>query len=222
MKTPVLIAALISGMLAGGCTTSHSDVPLATNFPVTQQAKLQAAGHWAVIAGDVARHLSRDVGTNRPLAILAPQDGSPFEQAFARMLASALVAEGIPVNSSSSGALDVVFETQTLRFAPGRIQSRHHGALTLLAGGLWALAAVDASAAGVATAGLVAEDARGALTSGYASGDTPATEILITVRVSDNERYLAHRSLVYYTSDSDRTLYRNDATARPIELKGGR
>lgn len=221
-KSTALLAPMVLGILAAGCAAPHSEVPLATSFPTTEQPKLQAAAHWSVIANDVARHLSRDVGNTRPLAVRAPETGSPFEHAFARQLASALVAEGLTVQNVPDGALDVVFETQTVEFAPGRSQGRHHGALTLLAGGLWALAAVDATAAGVATAAVVAEDARGTLSSGYAHGDTPATEILITVHVSDEARYLAHRSFIYYTADRDRTLYRPGNGMHAIELRGER
>ncbi len=221
MNTRHFGGAIALALLAAGCAAPYSETPLATNFPTSKQPKVQAAGHWAAIAQDVARQISRDLSDSGPLHVQESRAPSEFERAFSRQLVSALMAEGRSVSRSPDAAKVLAFETQTVRFSPDRFQNRQIGGLTLIAGGLWALAAVDASAAGVATAGAVAYDGHQALTSEFARGDTPATEILITVHVSEGDRYIAHRSLVYYAADSDRLLYEGGSGVHAVHLKGG-
>ncbi|WP_018413062.1 hypothetical protein [Methyloversatilis thermotolerans] len=221
--TPAAIphGALFLLILLAGCAAPYSETPLATNFPTSRQPKLQAADHWATIARDVARQLAAGLNDSRPVHIDEASSRSEFERAFARQLASALMEQGHAVSRSPHDALILAFDTQVVRFSPDRLQSRDHGGLTLLASGLWALAAVDATAAGAATAGVAGYDGYRAASSEFARGDTPATEILITVHVSDGARYLAHRSLVYYAADGDRALYDPGSGGHPIRMQGG-
>ena len=41
----------------------------------------------------------------------------------------------------------------------------------------------------------------------FSSGETPKTEIIVTLSVTDQYRYLARSTSAYYVADSDRELY---------------
>lgn len=220
MNTRHLGTALALGALLGGCAAPHSETPLATNFPTTKQPKVQAAGHWSVIARDVAAQIARDLKDERPLFVRESSARTHFNLAFEKQLISALIEQGRTVNRTPQGALVLEFDTRTLRFSADRPQYRHSGTATMLAAGLWGLAVADASAAGVATAGVAGADAYGWFRSEFASGATPQTEIIITAQVSDEQRFLAHRTHVYYVADGDRALYDAGSGTHTIRLNG--
>ena len=44
-------------------------------------------------------------------------------------------------------------------------------------------------------------------TAQFAPGDTPKTEMIVTVSVADEQRYYARNTSVYYTNDEDLSLY---------------
>lgn len=220
MNTRHLGATLALGALLGGCAAPHSETPLATNFPTTKQPKVQAAGHWSVIARDVAAQITRDLKDERPLFVRESSARTHFNLAFEKQLISALLEQGRTVNRTPQGALVLEFDTRTLRFSADRPQYKHTGTATMLAAGLWGLAVADASAAGVATAGAVGSDAYGWFRSEFASGATPQTEIIVTAQVSDEQRFLAHRTHVYYVADGDRALYDAGSGTHTIRLNG--
>ncbi|MEK9940416.1 MAG: hypothetical protein VW548_05560, partial [Methylotenera sp.] len=77
-------------------------------------------------------------------------------------------------------------DTQVLQFSPDRLQAKTVGIPTLIATGLWAVAeASSVSAAGVATGVIAGSDALIFMNSDKASGQTPKTEIIVGVTVSD-------------------------------------
>jgi hypothetical protein len=56
-------------------------------------------------------------------------------------------------------------------------------------------------------AGVGAYDSYNWFNDQFAPGATPRTEIILTVSVTDQYRYLARNSSAYYVADSDRPLY---------------
>lgn len=204
--TPV-VAALACLSLLAGCATPYSEAPLATNFPTTKQSKLQAASHWNVIAGDIAQQMSAGLREKRPLYVNLSAVRTTFDRAFANQLISALVAEGFPVRTSPAGALSVEVDTQAVRFSANRPQYRYVGAPTALMTGVWALHSAEATVGAVLYAGVAAADAYAWFQSEFATGDTPQTEMIVTISVSDGNQYLARSTNIYYVADSDSRLY---------------
>lgn len=221
MRTRCISALFAVAAFVGGCATPFSEAPLATNFSTTKQQKAQAAGHWNVIAKDVAMQITSGFNDSRPLFVKEGATRTSFDHAFANQLISALVEQGRIVSKTSRGALVVEIETQSLHFSANRPQYRHAGEATLLAAGVWALVAVDATAGGVVTAGIVGADAYSWFKSEFASGVTPQTEIIITTSIGDDSRYLTRYTSVYYVADTDRSLYEAAPTLQTIRVKGG-
>lgn len=211
MRNVSAVAAAICLPLLAGCATPYSEAPLATNFPTTKQQKLQAAAHWNVIAGDVARQIAADLKEKPPLHVNPPTAKTEFNRAFGNLLVSALVAEGFSVQKTPVGAKSVDVDTQAVRFSADRPQYEFVGKPTAVMTGLWALRDVKLTtvarvlAAGIGAAAVY--DAHAWFRSEFATGETPQTEIIVTTSVSDADRYLTRSTNVYYVADTDSGIY---------------
>jgi hypothetical protein len=210
------VSALFYLPLFAGCATHYthySEAPLATNFPTNKQPKLQAAAHWNVIAGDVAKQISTGLKDKRPLFVNQSSVKTAFERAFTNDLISALVADGYTVLKSPAGALSVDVDTQAVRFSANRPQYNHAGRATALTTDVWALHQAEATATA---------DAYSWFRSEFATGKTPRTEIIVTTSVTDVSQYFVRSTSVYYVADSDQMLYQaTPLTTRTIPLTGG-
>jgi len=207
-----LTAAATALLLASACATPYSPTPLATNFETSKQQKLQAASHWNTIARDVADRLSARLQPGSKLFVNQHADATSFERAFSAQLATALVDAGHLVMRSPEGAMRVGVDTQTVPFAADRPQYRYAGAATALAGGVWVLYdIVEYASNGPAKRG---RRHRGCSRRGttrfrseFASGETPALEIIVNTSVTDASRFVARTTNVYYVADTDQHLY---------------
>jgi hypothetical protein len=206
-----LTAAATALLLASACATPYSPTPLATNFETSKQQKLQAASHWNTIARDVADRLSARLQPGSKLFVNQHADATSFERAFSAQLATALVDAGHLVMRSPEGAMRVGVDTQTVPFAADRPQYRYAGAATALAGGVWVLYDIVEYAsngpAKAAVATVAAADAAHWFRSEFASGETPALEIIVNTSVTDASRFVARTTNVYYVADTDQHLY---------------
>lgn len=201
-------AALAAALLATGCAMPYSPVPVATNFASTQQAKLQAAAHWTAISQHIEKQLAPALKNSprRPLYVSALQ-ATPFSQAVASQLTTSLVNDGYVVAKTPDAALTVEIDTQVVAFAADRPQYKFAGERSALVAGLWVLTEIEHTAQWFATVAIAGQDAYSWFHSQFAAGATPKTEIIVTVGVSDEQRYYARSTSVYYTTDSDRSLY---------------
>ncbi len=211
----------------GGCAVPHSPAPVATNMPRMEQPKLQAAAHWTAISAHLQRQLAQALGgAPRGPMYVQPLQRTAFSHAVATQLTTSLVQGGFTVSPSPDVPFKVEIETQVVPFTASRPQYVFSGERSALATGLWAIAEVHPTSAGLLTAAIFADDAYGWFRSGFASGATPATEIIVTVSVSDDQRYYARHTSVYYTTDSDRALYLEPPPpraqpTRTFAVKGG-
>lgn len=209
------VIALAGAVALAGCAYRYAPAPVATNFPNTKQAKLQAVAHWNVIARNMVQELSPTLKVNarRPLYVSSRQNAA-FDHAIVTQLTTALVNQGyIVVKKPEHDALSVELETQMVAFDAKRPQYRFAGERTLLVGSVWVLHAIEESGAFLASAAVAGHDAYTWFRSHFAPGATPKTEILVTVSVADDQRYYARTTSAYYTSDDDRSLY--DAAFQP-------
>jgi hypothetical protein len=198
-----------AALVVSGCAVGYSPAPVVTNFSTTQQAKLQAAAHWGVISRHIAQELDPALKNSprRPLYV-APLQATPFAQAVAGEVMTALVNDGYVVARTPDGALNVEIDTQVLEFSPNRPHHESTGEHSALAAGLWVLTDVQPhTPTGMLTAAIFGQDAYAWFHSKFASGATPRTEIIVTAAVSDRQRYYARHTSVYYTTESDRALY---------------
>lgn len=209
---------------------THSEAPLAGNFPATIQPKLQAGRHWQAIAQDAAASLAQHLGRSqrcgpsvhpcRPLHVAEPQRQTEFSRAFINALITALVHQGVNVSRAPDAALVVHLDVQTVQFAANRPQYRHAGIARELGPGIWALQDV-AVLAGQTPAQPAEADALHWFRSQFSAGATPRTEIVLTLSVMDGIRYAARSTNVYYVAESDLALYNQEicSTLRPCPEK---
>ena len=207
MLNKSIIIASLSVMVVTGCAMPYSEAPLATNFPTTKQPKLQAASHWNVIASDVAKRMAGRIEPKQPLFVNQSAAKTAFDRAFSSQLISALVAEGFIVSKTAQGALSVDIDTQAVRFTANRPQYKHAGTATALTAGVWALRQGEATGAVALATAIVAADAYTWFRSEFSTGETPQTEIIVTTSVTNNTRFIARDTSVYYVADSDSRLY---------------
>lgn len=213
--------AVLAVLAMAGCAAPYSEAPLATNFPATQQEKLQAAAHWNAISTDMAEEVMTALPS--PLTgnlYVETGQASPFTQVLKEQLTTAMVRSGYPVAKHPEGALKVELSTQVVAFSEARKQNKWIGWPTALVTGAWAVrtlsteATAKTTAAATVTAGAIGLDVYNWFKAQSASGPTPQTEIVVNVSVSDESRYLARSTHIYYVTDSDRALY--DAAATKV------
>ena len=206
LKTAMALAA---GILLAGCASRYTPTPLAANFPTTKQAKLQAAHHWGVIADNIEKHIVAELpkSPRRPVYLNEAKDPTPFQRALAAQLTTSLVNDGYVVSRTPAGSLKVDMDVQAVTFTANRPQYRYYGEKAVLTGGVWLLSEIEAPALLDVAAGAGAWDAYDWFNAQFAPGATPRTEIIVTVSVSDQYRYLARNTSAYYVADSDRLLY---------------
>lgn len=210
LKTAAALGAglMVAGCVAG-CAARYTPTPLATNFPVSKQPKLQAAEHWAVIAGHIEQQLKQALAKQppRPLYIADTPQATPFQRALTGQLVTALVNDGYTVSRTAPGSLKVELDMQAVTFSANRPQYRYHGEHAALASGVWVLSEIDLPPLAIVAAGVGAYDSYNWFDDQFAPGAPPRTEIILTVSVTDQYRYLARNSSAYYVADGDRPLY---------------
>ena len=219
---------ILGAMLVAGCAIPYSPVPLATNAATSKQAKLQAAAHWKAISSHIEKELTPALkkSPNIPLYIDALQPTS-FNQAMAGQLITSLVSDGYVVSKTPNAALKVEIDTQVVEFTANRPQYKFAGERSALVGGAWVLTEIDHSVPWLASVAIVGEDAYSWFRSEFSSGATPKTEIIVTISVSDERRYYARYTSVYYVTDNDRQLYEvappkeNPQITKSFTVKGG-
>ena len=220
-RTARVASIILAGSTLLACAAPYGGAPVATNFPATNQPKLQAAAHWAIVAEKSAEALLRsltpggacaDPGAICPRVYVRPAaQQTVFAQNFRAAFITALVGHKVAVvHTPSAGAVAIDIDVQTVRFSPDR-QNRFLPATAVYAGA-WAVYGLAANAspaaAGLAGAAIVGGyDAWRWASSETASGPTPQTEVLVTVSAADATRYLGRVAAVYYAADSDAGLY---------------
>ena len=206
LKTAMALAA---GILLAGCASRYTPTPLAANFPTTKQAKLQAAYHWGVITDNIEKQVVAELRKSppRPVYINEPRDPTPFQRAMTTQLTTSLVNDGHTVSRSPAGSLKIDLDVQAVTFSANRPQYRYHGERAILGTGVWLLSEIEAPGLLNLAVGAGAWDSYDWFNAQFAPGDTPKTEIIVTVSVSDQYRYVARSTSAYYVADTDRVLY---------------
>lgn len=231
------VTILVAGSTLLACATPYGGAPVATDFPASQQPKLQAAAHWATVADQSAQALVHALATAVPCpdpATACPRvyvrpvgQQTVFAQNFRAAFLTALVRQKVAVaHTPAAGALAIDIDVQTVRFSPGRSNGTFVPA-SLVYAGAWAVYGLAANAspaaAGLAGAAILGgADAWRWSSSETAAGPTPQTEVLVTISASDASRYLGRVAAVYYAADTDARLYTEAPPLFNIAVGGDR
>ncbi|WP_202419793.1 hypothetical protein [Pseudoduganella guangdongensis] len=194
MLSKTASAILAAAVLAGCTAPPYTPTPLATNFPTSEQSKLQAAAHWGAIAQHLEKRLVEEMkkGPQRPFFIHENPQATPFQRALTTQIISSLVNDGYVVSRTPGGALRIDLDVQALTFSAERAQYRPSFTSNLISNGVWVASQQDPTAKS---------------RSAFAPGATPRTELIITLSVSDQYRYYARSTNAFYVADMDRGLY---------------
>lgn len=209
--TALLLTTAVASIVLGGCAAPYSPVPLPANAPLAKQDQLQASAHWKAISAHLEKQLEPTIRRtpNLPLYIQVGQS-TPFNQTLASQLITSLVNDGYIVGKAPAGALKVEIDTQVVAFSADRPQYLFAGGRSELMGGAWVISNVNdigAPRGAAADAPPFSEHNAYSWFRSEFSGATPKTEIVLTISVSDERRYYARSTSVYYVTDSDRSLY---------------
>lgn len=214
-----IITLLAGSVLVAGCTAPFTEAPTATNFKGSEQHKLQSAAHWQTIVNDTARQLMNTLPADkRTLYIRQSEADSKFQIAFNQKLMNQLIANGYRVmkNPGSINGLDVEVNTEYVRWTDRPKRDPIMGEMTTLTGGLWVLRNIykHGSPGAAMMASAVSADVYFAANSKFAKGPRPKHELVVSVVASDNERYYANETNVYYTTEKD---FRNYAEQQQLK-----
>lgn len=224
----LLATAVLLLLLMGGCEAYRSQVPVATTYKAEPQYKMQSAGHWQVLATDVADRILKAIEDRDDLLLkplyLEPPNSRPFSVGFYKLLTSELVSRGMQVSlERESDVVDVEYDVLAILHNP-RGQRPPIGTFTALSAGVSVARALNSVSEWIPAAigaGMLADLASGAVTS------TSNREVLISVSMSYNNRYVVHTSSVYYINDPDyeqfvdpqsRGHYVQEFQSRPVRV----
>lgn len=200
----LLLAALA---ILAGCA---SQVPIAKNYPLTNQYKVKASHHWDVLANDVADRtvaaLAGDpVLRERGVHVSPPPEETAFNRAFSNFLITQLFNKRLPIKDQSDAAVDVAYEIQLVTHGSSRY-AHLPGTHTALSGGIWVIrdiidAGSSAMPGAIALAGLV-DFGLGH----YAGGATP-TELIVTTTITSDGEMIGRMNDIYYVENADLPLF---------------
>ncbi len=233
MSFPSIALSVIAACLLSACTgraviytdapqlvAPNNEAPVATNFQTSTQHKLQAGEHWNLIARDSAKAINENLQRAgscipkstecRPVFVRTPEYLTEFSRAFYNQLKTALVDSGVAVaKRNQPGALEMEIDVQPIKFTGNRPQYRYAGVASELGQGVWALRDVADMNPSDSTLSPSPPLAKSEIwfRSQFASGQTPKTEIIVTLSLVDTRTYMARSTNVYYVADSDSQLY---------------
>lgn len=216
-KKYALLLPLVASLF--GCA---SPVPVADNFPISYQKVARTAHHWDVVAEDVVAQTTAAIEANPVLqkrGIFIPAGKSTaFNVAFRDFLIDHMVNNGLPVSvcksTPTSGTgfamegsdVEVRYEAKIIGHGASTPQYIP-GTLTALAAGVKVIHNIDKHmsyangwATGIGLAAL-ADFGIGHL------AEATRTELIITTTITENNRYIMHRSDIYYVPDGDVNLF---------------
>lgn len=195
------MAALAGAVVAmSGC--AEAPIPGASNFnPQPQQYKVRAAGHWDLMAGDVAAEtlatLERNgLSAKTPMHVVLPRHPSAFDTAFHELLVTKLVQSGASVYDKAGQQLELNYDAQIV----------HHNVLH------------DGQNGSARSSGFGESLGSDYSASTYVGG--PAyTEVLLTSTVTRQGQYVARKSNVYYVDNAVAAQFVKNVPARAVSMK---
>ncbi len=207
MKRSTIQVWLLSAMAAAVLAGCYSQIPQAVTYEMSTQEKMQAAYHWEVLADDVADMVEdaiddRDDLQFMPIWVNRREDRA-FYLAFEDLLKSQLVSRGMQVSVEPDPTLVLDYRVLCVQHSD-RYQRPPMGSFTALPLGVAVargMTSWEDWLAGAMAAGVIMD-----VSSGYLAGYSDK-EIIISVALSYNNRYVLHTSSIYYINDPDWRQY---------------
>jgi hypothetical protein len=212
----VVMAAI--GLGLAGCT--HTDIPRAQHYPVSDQYKARAVHHWNLLADDVAERIAvaalPDTQPSTGAYHLQASSSTPFQKAFSSLLLTRLVNKGVPMATlpmdGEHSHARIRFDVQVVEHASAALNMPQFP-LTILATGLSVLRGMylypptELGGAAMGVAGAMLLDQGNRMQNGQAAGGPTRTELLVSTTVVQGQRIVARTSDVYYIDSEDVKLF---------------
>lgn len=218
MVTKIIVLGATACALTGCFQANTSQSPLPATYPVTQQQKMQAAHHWDVLAEHEAKLITGSLGAaNIPLHVNGGDASQIFYKGYTNLLTSQLVQNGATVLTTPGGAAQVSFDVDVVKHTDKDSTRSPAGSWTLLTAGVAVAAhAVDKWST---PAKLLIPAAVGAdIFSGNWVKESNV-EVIITTKVTNQNRILHSSSNIYYINGGDASHYLpKPATSKTIKM----
>jgi hypothetical protein len=236
-------------MICAGCAAPrYSDTPYPQRFEANAQARLQAVGHWRIIAEHFAEQIDSDLTLqNIDAALYIPSDPDDFVfvESFRELLTTALSRRGRKIHAAPQdaqqdahqGTLTVDIRYSVYKFNAEREQKIDYPGETtknvlLLGTGVWVLAGSGASVAAIIPLAVLYDASKWLTRSlprtgpdGELMRHVPRSEILVTSTVSNGENIVSRISNIYYVTDDEALYWRrprhNYGQSKDLNVKGG-
>lgn len=201
-----------------GCT--HTDIPRAQHYPVSDQFKARAVHHWNLLADDVAERIAVSAQGESNAATgayhLQTSSATPFQKAFSSLLLTRLVNKGVPMATlpldGEQPHARIRFDVQVVEHSSAALNMPQFP-LTILATGLSVLRGfylyppTELGGAAMGVAGAMLVDQGNRMQNGHAAGGPTRTELLVSTTVVQGQRIVARTSDVYYIDSEDVKLF---------------
>lgn len=213
-----LLCTLVAAWVTTACT--HTDIPRAQHYPVSDQRKARAMHHWDILADDVAERIAVAALPAATQASgqyhLQASSVTPFHKAFSSLLLTRLVNKGVPMSAlpteGEQAHARIRFDVQVVEHS-GAALNVPQFPLTILAAGLSVLRGMylypptELGGAAMGLAGAMLVDQSQRVMNGQAAGGPTRTELLVSTTVLQGQRIVARTSDVYYIDGDDAKLF---------------
>lgn len=207
MRASVVTVAM--GLFLVGC----AQVPKPSTYLLSYQQKMQAAHHWELLAQDVAGRVVAEQGTLGTGGVYVQPTAGVFGEAFANLVKTELVRNGVAVTSAPANAAVLAVDVQLIRHRakwPHRANRMHPGFWTGVA--TIVRLADNVTKNMIIPAGVAADMLDGSMTT------LTEHEVVITTSLDKDGRCLMRQSDIYYVNDADRMQYAKGTPAKTLEV----
>lgn len=210
-----ILAGLGSALLLSGCfAVDTTQVPMADTYPYSTQRKMQAAHHWDVLAANEAQGMLRSRALRGKALYIDPNgENSTFAQSYQELLTSRLVSQGALVRTAPGNTARVTYDVQTVDHRARRDARAPRGTWTALSAGI-AVATLPINHWEEPALALIPVAGLADLFSGSWES-VSSHEVVITTKVTEDDRVLYSSSNLYYINGDDAGQY---ASSRPLPV----
>ena len=204
-------------ILASSIMGCASQTPEPMSHFYDAQKKLQSAGHWNVLAKDmankVAGHLKEKNLTGHPIFLARNASHISFNRAFNEFLISHLFNAGVDItgNANAPDTLVLSYSTQLLDHHDPKYTKPPSGVLSFISQSIWArsdwAATENPWLGGLPLLGIgLGEELVGGMYWNnqryWDENNVPNSELIINVSLQLNDKYVLRKVAIYYVSDA--------------------
>ena len=195
-----LLALFLCAMFAASCS---SQAPIAKSYPYSEQAKMQAAHHWDLLAADVVAQVGKtQLSATKAIYVSTPKgEMTAFQEAYQNLLITQLVKGGYHVVNEERGSMKMTYDVQVVQQESSRFVRPCRGTILIpVAVGVYIIKNASDFAKQWCTwaigGALAAEELIGR--EGFRPTDF---ELIVTTSLMDGNAYVTRHTEIFYIND---------------------